>query len=121
MAVSADVKYPDADIVQFARNVPLPRRGGLQFHVHNSYEANSRGFPVKEVRGKGLMTGIEFNYPIKELRSKLLKDHKIFTGTSSNPNVLRLLPPLGGGEKEINLFAEKLNKVIEDETIHFSS
>src|SRR5699024_399414 len=49
---------------------------------------------VKEVRGKGLMIGIEFDFPIKELRSKLITKHHILTGVSSNPNVLRLLPPL---------------------------
>ena len=81
-----------------------------------------KGTPhIKEIRCKGLMTGIEFEFPIKALRVKLLTEEHIFTGTSMNQNVLRLLPPLGVGINEIKLFAEKLNKVIEDETIHFSS
>ncbi len=49
---------------------------------------------VKEVRGKGLMIGLEMEAPIKPLRSHLLFQEKVFTGSSSNPNVLRLLPPL---------------------------
>lgn len=48
---------------------------------------------IKEVRGKGLMIGIEFDYPVKELRSRLLFDKHVFTGASGQ-NVIRLLPPL---------------------------
>ena len=48
---------------------------------------------IKEIRGQGLMIGIEFDQPIKEIRSKLLFEHKIFTGVSGT-NVIRLLPPL---------------------------
>jgi len=51
-------------------------------------------FPqIKEVRGEGLMIGMEFETPIKELRTKLLKEQKVFTGVSGT-NVIRLLPPL---------------------------
>lgn len=56
---------------------------------------------VKKVKGKGLMLGIEFDFPVKELRKKLLFDHQIFTGSSANPNLLRILPPLGIRYKEI--------------------
>lgn len=48
---------------------------------------------IKEVRGKGLMIGIEFDYPVKELRSRLLFEQHVFTGASGS-NVIRLLPPL---------------------------
>lgn len=48
---------------------------------------------IKEVRGRGLMIGLEFDFPVKELRSKLLFDQKVFTGASGT-NVIRLLPPL---------------------------
>ena len=51
-------------------------------------------FPqIKEVRGCGLMIGLEFEEPIKELRSRLIYDEHVFTGASGT-NVLRLLPPL---------------------------
>ena len=50
-------------------------------------------FPqIKEVRGRGLMIGLEFDEPIKELRSRLIYDEHVFTGASGT-NVLRLLPP----------------------------
>ena len=48
---------------------------------------------IKEVRGRGLMIGMEFEQPIKELRSRLLHEQKVFTGVSGT-NVIRLLPPL---------------------------
>lgn len=48
---------------------------------------------IKEIRGKGLMIGLEFENPIKEIRSKLLFEEKVFTGVSGT-NVIRLLPPL---------------------------
>ena len=48
---------------------------------------------IKEVRGKGLMIGIEFDRPVKELRSRLLFEQHVFTGASGQ-NVIRLLPPL---------------------------
>lgn len=48
---------------------------------------------IKEVRGEGLMIGIEFDYPVKELRTRLIKEQKVFTGASGT-NVIRLLPPL---------------------------
>ncbi len=48
---------------------------------------------IVEVRGEGLMIGIELNEPYKEIRTKLVKDLHVFTGCSGT-NVLRLLPPL---------------------------
>lgn len=48
---------------------------------------------VKEVRGLGLMIGIEMHQPIAEIRKKLLFEHKIFTGVTG-ANIIRLLPPL---------------------------
>ena len=48
---------------------------------------------IEEVRGKGLMIGLEFKQPVKELRSRLLFEQHVFTGASGT-NVIRLLPPL---------------------------
>lgn len=48
---------------------------------------------IKDVRGEGLMIGIEMEQPVKELRSRLIHDEKVFTGASGT-NVIRLLPPL---------------------------
>ena len=48
---------------------------------------------IKEVRGRGLMIGLEFDKPIGELRKKLLFEQKVFTGIAGS-NILRILPPL---------------------------
>lgn len=69
-------------------------------------------FPqIKEVRGRGLMIGLEFEEPIKELRLKLLKEQHVFTGVSGT-NVLRLLPPLCLSMEEANLFLERFRKIL---------
>ena len=39
---------------------------------------------IKEVRGKGLMIGLEFDQPVKELRHKLLFEQHVFTGASGH-------------------------------------
>jgi len=67
---------------------------------------------VKEVRGRGLMLGIEFDNPINPLRTQLLVEEGVFTGSSSNPNVIRLLPPLNIKESEVEFFLEKFIKVL---------
>ena len=48
---------------------------------------------IKEIRGRGLMIGIEFEGSIKEIRSRLLFEEKVFTGVAGT-NTIRLLPPL---------------------------
>ncbi len=48
---------------------------------------------IKELRGEGLMIGIEFDFPIQQLRTQLLMQHHIFTGYAGK-HTLRLLPPL---------------------------
>ena len=69
-----------------------------------------RKFPqIKDVRGRGLMIGLEFEAPIKELRTKLLKEQHVFTGVSGT-NVLRLLPPLCLGMDEAREFLERFKK-----------
>jgi acetylornithine/N-succinyldiaminopimelate aminotransferase len=59
---------------------------------------------LKEIRGMGLMIGVEMQEPIAPLRNKLLNEHKIFTGTSSNKNTLRILPPLCITKAEADYF-----------------
>ena len=66
---------------------------------------------VVEVRGRGLMIGIELDIPYKEPRQKLVKEQHCFTGCSGT-NVLRLLPPLCLTKAEADCFVEKLRKVL---------
>ena len=65
----------------------------------------------KEVRGIGLMIGIEFEQPIKELRRRLLFEEHIFTGVSGT-NVIRLLPPLCVTRADADRFLSSFRKVI---------
>lgn len=67
-------------------------------------------FPqIKEVRGLGLMIGLEFENPIKELRRNLLFNEHIFTGVSG-ANTVRLLPPLCLNKDEADVFLNALKK-----------
>ena len=66
---------------------------------------------IKEVRGRGLMIGLEFEQPVKPLRTRLLFDEHVFTGVSGT-NVLRLLPPLCLSIGEADTFLEKLKKAM---------
>lgn len=66
---------------------------------------------IKEVRGKGLMIGLEFEEPIKEIRTKLLFEEHVFTGVSGT-NVIRLLPPLSLSMEQAEMFIARLRKVI---------
>ena len=72
-----------------------------------------KGFKgIKEVRGRGLMIGMEFEEPIKELRQKLLFEEKVFTGVSGT-NVIRLLPPLCLSMNEADEFLTRLHHVMK--------
>jgi acetylornithine/succinyldiaminopimelate/putrescine aminotransferase len=68
---------------------------------------------VKKLRGLGLLLGLEFETKVAPIHAALLKRH-IITGTSSDPNVLRLLPPLCLGRSEIDLFLNELKEVLTD-------
>lgn len=61
----------------------------------------------KELRGRGLMIGIEYDFPIKDLRNKLLFDHKLFTGVAG-ANTIRLLPSLAITTAEADAFLKAL-------------
>lgn len=58
---------------------------------------------IKEVRGRGLMIGIELPEELKEVKKNLLFKHKIFTG-EAKPNVIRLLPALNITKTEADIF-----------------
>ncbi len=66
---------------------------------------------IKEVRGRGLIIGIEMNEPIKEKRSKLLFEDKIFTG-STGTHVFRLLPPLCLTKEQADVFLTKFKQLL---------
>lgn len=66
-----------------------------------------------KIRGKGLMIGLEFPFPVSELRKKLLFDYKIFTGVSGQ-NMIRLLPPLSLSKIEADIFIKAFVKAFAE-------
>ena len=64
---------------------------------------------VKAVHGKGWLLEIDFESEARPFYEKLLES-KVITGMSSDPKVLRLLPPLNVSESEIDLFEEAISK-----------
>ena len=65
---------------------------------------------VKKVKGRGLMLGLEFDFPVAEIRKALIHKHRIFTGSAKNPNVLRILPPLTINTDHIDAFIHALKE-----------
>lgn len=66
---------------------------------------------IVDVRGEGLMIGIEFSDSIKTLRTRLVKEQHVFTGAAST-NILRLLPPLSLTKTEADDFLSRLKQVL---------
>jgi acetylornithine aminotransferase len=67
---------------------------------------------VKQVKGQGLMLGLEFDFEVGGLRKKLIYDEKIFTGGAMNKNLLRILPPLNVTKQDIDVFVNALKKLL---------
>ncbi len=67
---------------------------------------------VKEVRGIGLMIGLDLDRPAGPVRNTLLFEHGIFTGSASTPETIRLLPPLNIGRAEADLLLQGLRQVL---------
>jgi len=78
------------------------------------FQEKAKALPhLKAIKGRGLMLGLEFDFPISELRKKLIYTHHIFTGSAKNPNLLRILPPLTLQRKHIDLFFDALEKELK--------
>lgn len=75
-------------------------------------ELQSRCPHITDVRGRGLMIGIEFDQPIKEMRDSLVRDFHVFTGVAST-NILRLLPPLCLTEAEAREAVAKIEEAVK--------
>ncbi len=76
--------------------------------------ARLRAIPeIKEVRGRGLMIGMEIDGDASELRRKLLFGNHVFTG-GAGIHTVRLLPPLTITDGEADIFIERLKKAIKE-------
>jgi acetylornithine/N-succinyldiaminopimelate aminotransferase len=67
---------------------------------------------IKEVRGKGLMIGIDLEREAGPVRSELVSKYKIFTGSSAGKHTIRLLPPLNIEMNELSSFLDSLKKIL---------
>lgn len=76
-------------------------------HIFNSLKGNSA---IKDLRGEGLMIGIDLNPEYLSIKERLLSEEKIFTG-SAKTNIIRLLPPLNITIAEADKFITSFNKL----------
>ena len=68
---------------------------------------------VKNIKGRGLMLGLEFDFDVAELRKKLIYDEHIFTGNASQKNLLRILPPLSITKADVDVFFTGLKNALK--------
>jgi len=68
---------------------------------------------IQSIRGRGLMIAMDFDFPVSELRKKLIFEKKIFTGSAKSPNTMRLLPPLTVNPDEIDIFVQNITELLE--------
>ncbi len=79
--------------------------------ISDYFQEKAKELPkLKAIKGRGLMLGLEFDFPISELRKKLIYEHHMFTGGAKNPNLIRILPPLTIQKKHIDSFFDALKK-----------
>ena len=71
----------------------------------------THGTKMTDIRGRGLMIGIELDGPQKAVRERLLYEQHVFTGCSGQ-NVLRLLPPLTFSKEQADIFIKRLKKAL---------
>lgn len=69
---------------------------------------------IVKIKGRGLMLGLEFDFEVGELRKKLIYEHHIFTGGSSNKKLLRILPPLTIKKEHIDMFFNALKAALKN-------
>ncbi len=85
--------------------------GKSLFHLLEGHSA------IKEIRGRGLMIGLEISGDSKSLRNLLLEQHFIFTGISAAHNTIRLLPALNISESELKLFMNAFESLTQIKTV----
>ena len=68
---------------------------------------------IKNIKGRGLMLGLEFDFEVGDLRKKLIYEYHIFTGGAMNKKLLRILPPLNVEKKHIDHFFEALVNALD--------
>ncbi|KEO75860.1 aspartate aminotransferase family protein [Anditalea andensis] len=67
---------------------------------------------VTQVRGRGLMIGLDLEGEAAPIRSALIKDFRIFTGNAANKHTIRILPPLNISASALDYFVESFEKAL---------
>jgi acetylornithine/succinyldiaminopimelate/putrescine aminotransferase len=80
--------------------------------VGNYLAQAARSLGVTRVSGRGLLLGLHVTRPAVEVQAALFR-HRILTGTSTDPKVLRLLPPLSFSRREADLLLAGLQAVLQ--------
>ena len=75
---------------------------------------------IIKIKGRGLMLGIEFDFNVSELRKNLIYKQKIFTGGSSNKNLIKILPPLIINKNQVDVFLKSLIIELKNEKLYNS-
>lgn len=87
----------------------LSRIASLEVHFKNRAQEFSA---IKNVKGRGLMLGLEFDFTVSDLRKKLLYEHQIFAGGSADKNLIRVLPPLTIKKQQIDMLFDALKNIL---------
>lgn len=75
------------------------------------FKSKAKEIPqVKNIKGRGLMLGLEFDFEVADLRKRLIHNQHLFTGGAKNKKLLRILPALNITEVQVDTFFEALKK-----------
>ncbi len=83
-----------------------------EYFMEGLRKFEGEGKPFAQLRGKGLMIGMEVNPGFEDLRNRLLFEKSIFTG-GAGKSIIRLLPPLCVGKEEADRFFKALGELTE--------
>ena len=83
-----------------------------EYFIEQLKELQKTESHITDVRGKGLMIGVELDIPQKDVRHKLIYDEHVFTGCAST-NILRILPPLVLTKDDVDEFMNRFKKVLK--------
>lgn len=103
--------FEEENLVENARVVGDYLMEGLRAVSRDTAAADGTG-RIQDIRGRGLMVGIDLDVPHKEVRQPLIYEEHCFTGCAGT-NVLRLLPPLCLTKQEVDQFIDKLTKILK--------
>lgn len=93
------------------------KKDGLQQHVREMeayFRSKAEKIKGAKIKGRGLMLGLEFDFEVGSLRKRLIYEKHIFTGGSSNKNVLRILPPLTVQKAHFDYLFDALEDLLQN-------